>query len=555
MIGRTTGEITAAAVAVMVFALALACGSSDAGLTRAEVEDIARSEVANAPAPDAGLTSEDVAEIAQAVVVMAAADNLTGEDVRRIARESVADAVAMTPGDGGLTRADVDEMIQAAMDGMPQPEPGLTRAEMELIVQLAIAGIPQPPEPDPGLTRAEVERIARAAMPVMPPPIPPEPSLSRAEVAHIAQRVAASIPPRSQQALYTKFFVDNAISIYDADGLEDTLAYYNTPESVDGQWYVFVIEEDGEIVGHYDADVRGQNLNGPLGTDQTGYRFGPDMLAAPEDGRWVSYVYNNPATGEVESKHSWVVRHDGLLIGSGWYADPASYTRYLVSAALDMYEEDGLEATLEAVNAPESVDGQWYVFVAQEGGEVIGHYDADVRGQNVNGPIGIDARGYDFGAEMLKATEEGKWVSYVFDNPATGELGSKHSWVVRRDDLLIGSGWYADPERYTRYLVEDAIERYESEGLDESVAYHKDAANIDGEWYVVILDSDGTVLSHYNPDVVGASATGPVGTDINGYNFGEEILRATEEGLWVEYVFAHPVDGRAGGQALVGCEA
>ncbi|MCY4653839.1 MAG: hypothetical protein OXC95_11820, partial [Dehalococcoidia bacterium] len=97
-----------AAVAVMASILVASCGNSDAGLTRADVEGIARAEMANVPEP--GLTREEVAEIAQASVVTATADSLTYTDVETIVRESMTDAVAMTPGNGGLTSADVDAM-------------------------------------------------------------------------------------------------------------------------------------------------------------------------------------------------------------------------------------------------------------------------------------------------------------------------------------------------------------------------------------------------------------------------------------------------------------
>ena len=39
--------------------------------------------------------------------------------------------------------------------------------------------------------------------------------------------------------------MQQAINLYEALDLEDTVAYYNTEESVDGQWYVFMIDEDG----------------------------------------------------------------------------------------------------------------------------------------------------------------------------------------------------------------------------------------------------------------------------------------------------------------------
>ena len=36
-----------------------------------------------------------------------------------------------------------------------------------------------------------------------------------------------------------------------------------------------------------------------------------------------------------------------------------------------------------------------------------------------------------FGPDMLSATGEGKWVSYVFRNPESGSLGSDHSGTLQ----------------------------------------------------------------------------------------------------------------------------
>ncbi len=538
--------ITTMTLAAMLSILAIACGDSNAGLTRAEVEDIARAEAAKAPAADS-LTREEVAEIAQAAVVTAAADSLTYEDVQKIVRDSMSDMVAMTPGNGGLTSADVDTMIQAAMADIPPPvpsAPGLTAADVERAVQKAITDIQQS---EPGLTRAEVEQIARAAVPIMPPPIPSEPSLSPAEVEQIAHSVVASIPPKSNPAGYTKHFVDAAISRYNSLELDATLAYYNSADSVDEQWYAFIIDENGDLIGHYDPNVVGQNLNGPLGTDVTGYTFGADMLAATEEGKWVSYVFKNPATGEIESKHSWVVRHDGLIFGSGWYTDPAEYTRFFVDEAIARYESGGLEDTLAYYNTVESIDGQWYVFIVDEDGYTISHYNPELRGRDPS--LRVDATGYFYGDDLLSATEDGKWVSYVFKNPATGGLDSKHTWAVRHDGLLFASGWYTNPAEYTKFLVNDAIEMYKSDGRESTLAHYNSADSPDGQWYVFIIyaerfrDENGVIIGHYDPSVVGQSLNGPIGTDTTGYNFGPDMLSATQDGKWVSYVFKNPATG------------
>ena len=252
----------------------------------------------------------------------------------------------------------------------------------------------------------------------------PEPRLTREEVKRLARNTVATIPLKSAPADYTKFFVHNAISRYDAGGLDDTLAYYNRVESVDGQWYVSIIDKNDEVIGHYDAHLLGQDLKGPIGTDANGYNFGPDMLSATGEGKWVSYVFRNPESGSLgsdhigthEYKHVWVVSHDGLLFASGWYVSADEFTKFVVDEAIARYHAQGLEETLAYYNDPKSVDAQWYVFVATPDGEILGHYNADELGAHLE--------------EMLDdgcftATEEGIWVTHEDVNPATGEVEDK----------------------------------------------------------------------------------------------------------------------------------
>ncbi len=118
---------------------------------------------------------------------------------------------------------------------------------------------------------------------------------------------------------FTVNLVMDALELYDEQGLGATLEYYNSPESVRGEWYVFIFDEDDRMIAHANPDLLGMDLKGELGVDSAGYRFGDVMLGATDEGLWVDYLFLNPATGTQEYKHSWVVRRDGLLFGSGWY--------------------------------------------------------------------------------------------------------------------------------------------------------------------------------------------------------------------------------------------
>ena len=272
---------------------------------------------------------------------------------------------------------------------------------------------------------------------------------SRSEAEQIAREVVASTPPRFAAAEYTQFFVDNAISRYRAQGLAATLDYYNDQQSADGQWYVFIIDQDDTVIAHPDPGRIGLDLKGWVGTDANGYNFGPEMLSATEDGKWVSYVYRNPGSGQVgsdlaelELKNVWVVRHDGHLFASGWYIDAEEFTRLLVSTAVEQFQSSGLAGTmayfanpntelagLEAAvayyNQAETADGTWSAFIADENGTIVAHSDPAQMGGHVSDLIGeqVPAEG-----------EDGRWIN----------TESVRMWVAAAEGYLFGAGWHQD---------------------------------------------------------------------------------------------------------------
>ena len=220
---------------------------------------------------------------------------------------------------------------------------------------------------DTGLSRAEVEEIVRDELAEMPAPSAAESGITAEEAERIARGVVASIPPRSAPADYTRFFVEKAISRYQTHGLDATLAHYNRPESIDGQWYVFVIDENDLVIAHPDPGRLGLDLKGWVGTDTNGYNFGPEMLSATGEGKWVSYVYENPEsgdlgarhTGELELKNVWVVRHDGLLFASGSYIDADEFTKFLVATAARVFREVGWRGPSPTSPAPRLLLRDW----------------------------------------------------------------------------------------------------------------------------------------------------------------------------------------------------
>lgn len=99
-----------------------------------------------------------------------------------------------------------------------------------------------------------------------------------------------------------------------------------------------------------------------------------------------------------------------------------------------------------------------------------------------------------------------------------------------------------DPAAYTMALVQAAVDLYKAEGIEAVSEVYNDPANIDGQWYVFITGENDIFLAHApRPDFVGTDLKDLVGSD--GYPVGVEIAKATDAGLWIEYLWPNPESG------------
>ena len=428
----------------------------------------------------------------------------------------------------GLTRADVSEIVRSEIANVPAPEPGLTGAQVEQIVQEVLDDIKKP-EPEP--TSKKTEQMADGKM--------------------------ALAPRRSSPSEYTQYLVKNAIGRYESEGLDATLAYYNTKESIDGQWYIFILDQDDVMLAHAaNPDLVGRPASAAIGPN--GYPAGEAVVAvADEDGAWFDYTFPNPASGAAETKHSWMVLHDGLVFGTGWYeggprkSDAPAYTQSFVRQGLNLYDALGLEATLAYYNTEESLDGQWYLFIIDQDDVMLAHAaNPDLVDRPASAAVGPN--GYPAGeAVAAVADEDGAWFDYTFPNPASGAAETKHSWMVLHDGLVFGTGWYeggprkSDAPAYTQSFVRQGLNLYDALGLEATLAYYNTEESLDGQWYLFIIDQDDVMLAHAaNPDLVDRPASAAVGP--NGYPAGEAVAAvADEDGAWFDYTFPNPASGAA----------
>lgn len=128
----------------------------------------------------------------------------------------------------------------------------------------------------------------------------------------------------------------------------------------------------------------------------------------------------------------------------------AEQAKAMVARALEYMDEHGTAALIERVNAaaPEFHYGEHYVFVMDNAATIVAH-PINPAWVGVGDDTGRDADGNPFFAQMVAAAAEnpdGTWFNYRWPNPVTGEVATKSSWVVMRDDHLIGVGIYLKEE-------------------------------------------------------------------------------------------------------------
>ena len=361
----------------------------------------------------------------------------------------------------------------------------------------------------------------------------------------------------------TRDYVSRAIALYEGEGLEATIAHYNSPDSLEGSFYLFLIGADDNYLAHpIFPHLIGTDIKGVIGSD--GQELGKEIALATEEGVWVEYLWPNPITRVEEAKTTWAIRHDGLIFASGYYsvgespeppawqdADPREYTVEYVERAIARYERDGLESMLNYYNSVASFEGEWYLFATDENDIYHVHpLLPRLVGTDIKDVVGSD--GFELGKELAKAGEgEGVWVEYLWPHPVTLKEVPKVGYAVRRDGMIFASGYYpgvADPAAYTQAYVQNAMDYYDSQGLEATVAHYNSPESIDGSYWLMMVDPQGVIIvSGAEQALVGADASVFQGI-LAGELIGESLLSATEGGHWFDYLWPNP---RTAGQLTV----
>ena len=362
---------------------------------------------------------------------------------------------------------------------------------------------------------------------------------------------------RENPAAFTKDFVQAALDRYDSEGREATLAYYNDPESiywtveVHGPWYMFIIDENDLIVSHpVMPELLGQDVKTIVGSD--GYELGKEIAKATEAGHWIHYLWPNPMAcgGEEEPKHSWVIRHDGLIFGSGYYEPRGDYCRLFPfpvpdGAGLRLHPRvPDIAAVLEnptprSFRSGVSTISGW----ACDAEEIV----IEINGEPLTAAYGTIREDT---AAVCGDTDNGFSLLWNWNNLGDGAhtvralidgVPFAQSYVTV---TTFGEEMLGDEEKatFTQGFVQAALDRYDQEGREATIAHYNSQASIEGEWYVSIIDKNDLIVSHpVMSDLIGQDVKTIVGSD--GYELGKEIATATEDGHWIHYLWPNPAAG------------
>ena len=123
----------------------------------------------------------------------------------------------------------------------------------------------------------------------------------------------AAIPGKDNPPAYTQAIVQDAIRLYRREGRQAIIDRYRSRDNVDGQWYVFILDENKKGLAHYNPDR--------IGADASLAPHGDELTSATAEGKWFSHTNINPETGTERLKHFWIILYDGLTFASGWYQE------------------------------------------------------------------------------------------------------------------------------------------------------------------------------------------------------------------------------------------
>lgn len=256
-------------------------------------------------------------------------------------------------------------------------------------------------------------------------------------------------PADQAAAMRAKKLLQRAVGLYKEKGDAALDSFSRAGEFIDGEHYVYVVSTKGTLLasGGPSSSLVGRDI-GKL-TDTTGKLLFREFMASTEAGGagQVEYRWQNPASGKVERKIAYLQREGDKIIAVGFYlsrASPEAARKLLDEAAQAVVANPGKAFAIFNDQNGKFVQDDLYVFA-------VGLDDSRFRAHGaIPNLIGTDSKdlrdpkGKAIIVDMInivRAKGEGQ-LEYAWKNPMTHRVETKHTFVRKVGDYLVGVGYY-----------------------------------------------------------------------------------------------------------------
>ena len=336
---------------------------------------------------------------------------------------------------------------------------------------------------------------------------------------------------------------------YNVKGRDATLASINTVPEKPVTTYTFVVDQaTGAVQAQgVDPDLISSVSDWDVITTDLAVN---DILESAETdgGAWASYTFTNPATGETESKRTWLSFSDGLVFGSGYYSSdiPESDVRFVVDNAISTYQQnkdDNAWIDIITPDEPVSADDLYpFVINASSWTRLADGVVPDRVGKT---ETILDTSGRSVESVLAELNANGSlWITYTFHNPSTDTEQLKRTYLEMRDGLVFGSGYYLLDSQVQAATYSQTLE-YNNKGRDATFAAINTIPDEPIPTYVFVADPNTgtTEAQNVKHSLIGfVSDWDVISTDPAIDDILTEIGRGT--GVWVDYQLINPVTGQ-----------
>jgi cytochrome c len=246
--------------------------------------------------------------------------------------------------------------------------------------------------------------------------------------------------------------LDAAVAYLKRNGPEKAFEAFNVQQGtfVYGPYYVYVVGSDGFLYANGGKQMSLAGHNVMELRDAAGKPMIRDLIAAAEQSPSgaIEYRWLNPEENHIDLKVGMYEKVDKYIVSVGYYTSRATQkeAQALLTRAVDFLKQNGGDKAFAAFNNQQGdfTHDDQYVFAI---GIEDGRYRASGASPQLNG---MDVRGMKDAAgnplfeDMISIakTKGTGTVEYVWRNPATNAVETKHTLIQRVGDVLLGVGYY-----------------------------------------------------------------------------------------------------------------